>query len=104
MCIRDRVSGTFNGVAPGAHSVVARDANLCLSAAVPVSVGQPTAVVASPVATGASCFGGTGSITVTASGGTGAYEFQLDSGSFQVSGTFSLSLIHISGPTRQAEI
>ena len=83
-----QASGTFLNVAVGAHNVVARDINLCLSPAAPVTISAPAAVAANPVGTDASCFGGTGSITVTASGGTGAYQFSLDGGVFQVSGTF----------------
>src|SRR5258705_7122150 len=71
-------SGSFDGVKGGAHSVVARDGNLCPSAAAPVTIGAPALVVASPVGTDALCFGGTGSIAVTAVGGNGTYQFSLD--------------------------
>ena len=83
-----QASGNFPNVTVGAHNVVARDINLCLSPAAPVTISAPAAVAANPVGTDALCFGGTGSITVTASGGTGTYQFSLDGGAFQASGTF----------------
>src|SRR5438552_15127668 len=39
--------------------------------------------------TNPNCFGGTGSINATASGGTGAKTFSLDGVTFQASGTFN---------------
>src|SRR5258705_13954779 len=49
-----------------ARCVVARDGNLCPSAAAPVTIGAPALVVASPVGTDALCFGGAGQIPRTA--------------------------------------
>src|SRR5207244_5147875 len=77
------VSGSFANVAVGPHNVVARDGNNCLSPAAPVSIGAPAAVAANPLGTDASCFGGTGSITATATGGNGSYQFSLDGAAFQ---------------------
>src|SRR5207244_4444963 len=45
--------------------------------------------IANPLGTDASCFGGTGSITATATGGNGSYQFSLDGAAFQVSGSFA---------------
>src|SRR5258707_12071621 len=80
--------GTSLFRAVGLHNVVARDGNLCLSASAPVTIGAPALVVASPVPTDALCFGATGSINVTATGGNSTYQFSLDPAALQASRSF----------------
>ena len=84
---------TLAGLTNGSYTIEVRDANLCLLAYTnnPVAVTQPaTAVTISAVSetdvTG--CYGGNnGSITVTASGGTGALTFSDDGGATWNAGT-----------------
>jgi hypothetical protein len=84
-------SNIFSGLAPGNYNAKVRDANLCTSTTMPVTVGSyPPAIAASASSiTNVSCNGGTnGSITVTASGGTGALMYSRG-GAFQASNIFS---------------
>ncbi len=63
------------------YSITVKDANGCTSTTSAVTVTQPTAVaVASSVTTPIAVFGGTGSITVTATGGTGTKTYVITSG------------------------
>ena len=73
---------TFNTLTAAGYNIVVRDANNCTSAATLVTITQPTATLSFTTSqTNVSCFGGSnGSITVTASGGTGPYEFSSNNG------------------------
>jgi protocatechuate 3,4-dioxygenase beta subunit len=83
-------NGNFNGLAAGSYTVTVRDNNDCTVACATITLGQPDELTASCSATDAICVGvNTGTITVTASGGTGALSYQLDNGSFQSGNTFS---------------
>ncbi len=72
------------------YTVTVRDASLC-TADVPVTITEPASALAgSIVEQYNSCFGETtGMVTVEGSGGTSPYEYSLDGGSYQPSGTFS---------------
>src|SRR5438876_12383932 len=70
------------------QSVTVQDANSC-AATKDVGMGQPGQLTASASGTDALCFGGTGTITASAVGGSGAYQFKLDGGAFQAGGNFS---------------
>jgi SprB repeat len=77
-----QAGNTFNVNAAGSPYVVTvRDANNCTVALPQVSVSQPSAVVpTAAVTTPIAVFGGTGTITVSATGGTGAKTFVVTSG------------------------
>ena len=83
-------SGTFTGLTAGSYTVTVKDANNC-TAPKTIIITQPSALIASIGSqTNVLCFGNsTGAVTVTTSGGTAPYQFQLGSGSFQSSGTFT---------------
>ncbi|MBL7811159.1 MAG: T9SS type A sorting domain-containing protein [Bacteroidetes bacterium] len=84
-------SGSFTGLAAGAYVVTAKDANGCL-AMTNVNVNNSSSPVLTVASfTNVSCFGGNdGSISLTASGGTGAHQFSINGGtSFQSSGAFA---------------
>src|SRR5438093_968120 len=84
------VSGTFNNLAAGSYTVTVKDANGCTTTQ-PVTIAQPaSALTASALATNPSCSSGTGSITVTASGGTGTLSYSKDGTNFQSSNVFSV--------------
>jgi gliding motility-associated-like protein len=83
-------SGTFSSLAAGTYTVTAKDVNGC-TLSVPVTITQPsvlTGAIASQ--TNVNCFGGTtGSVTVSAGGGTTAYTYSIDGGAFGSSATFT---------------
>lgn len=87
-----QTSGTFNNLAPGNYTVAAKSAAGCLGIGqITVGTNNPcagvTVVVATTVVqptTGQS----NGSITASATGGTG-FTYSLNGGTFQTSGTFS---------------
>jgi uncharacterized protein (DUF2141 family) len=80
---------TFNGLAAGTYALYVKDALGCVNS-VSFTVTQPSAVViASATSTNASCGSDNGSILVTATGGTGALQYQLNSSAFQSTGAFS---------------
>ncbi len=83
--------GIFSGLSAGNHTVTVRDANLC-TFNVPVTITQPASAVSAGISnqTNVACFGeATGSVTVAGSGGTPPYEYSLDGGAYQSSGTFN---------------
>ena len=80
---------TFSAVTPSNYQIKVKDANDCESAATSVSINQPPPLsITSTDNTIVTCFDGNdGSITVTASGGTGALQFSKDNGVNYTSGT-----------------
>jgi len=75
-----QVSGSFTGLTAATYSIVVEDANGCQGSGT-VTVTQPTAVSFTTTSTDPNCNGGTdGTITVTASGGTGTYQYSSDGG------------------------
>lgn len=86
-----QVSGTFTDLVAGNYTVTVQDAALC-ETVVPVPITDPSVPLSgNPVSqTDILCFGeSTGSLTVTGIGGIGSYEYSLNGGEFQTSGTFS---------------
>jgi large repetitive protein len=85
-----QASGTFGTLAAGTYTITIRDANLC-TFIFTVTITQPASPLTGTIAsqTNVLCFGGTtGSVTVTGSGGTSPYEYNIDGGSFQPTGDF----------------
>ncbi|CAG5083344.1 T9SS type B sorting domain-containing protein [Parvicella tangerina] len=83
-------SNPVTGLAGGTYSTVVRDAGLNQSTPVSITLTDPAAINMSSSATNPNCSSGTGSITVTASGGTGTLQYSIDGGStFQAGGSFT---------------
>ncbi|UPT66744.1 MAG: SprB repeat-containing protein [Sphingobacteriales bacterium JAD_PAG50586_3] len=85
-----QASATFNGLGAGTYSLGVRDANGCTDV-VSVTITQPAAALnATANVVNASCAGSTnGSVTISTTGGTAPYQYQLGSGSFQSGNSFA---------------
>ncbi len=105
----NQATGTFNNLYSGNHTVFVRDGAGCLDS-LAVSVPQlfPDLVIANTSVTPGSCLGGSnGSITITAAGGNGSYQYALNNGAFQSgnvfnvpSGTYSVTIKDGNGCTK----
>jgi gliding motility-associated-like protein len=74
-----QVSNIFTGLAAGSYTVTIREAGLCISAPIPVTVAPGAALLANAVAATTSCTGAAdGTITVTPTNGSSPYTFILD--------------------------
>ena len=86
-------SGLFTGLTAGNYGVAVKDAIGCITnyASNPVQITQPTQITIGVSAVNNACYGGSsGSITITASGGTGTLQYSIDNGStWQASNLFS---------------
>ncbi|HOR59820.1 MAG TPA: gliding motility-associated C-terminal domain-containing protein [Bacteroidales bacterium] len=90
-------TGTGNFTRPaGTYSFTVTDAKGCTAATI-ISISQPTQLVASSTYTPILCYGGSSTVTVSASGGTGAYT---GTGTYTVSaGTHSYTVTDANGCT-----
>jgi parallel beta-helix repeat protein len=86
-------TGTFTETA-GTYTYTVTDANGC-SATASATVSQPTQLTASAIATDAACNGGTGSVVVSANGGTSPYT---GTGTFsETAGTYTYTVTDDNG-------
>jgi gliding motility-associated-like protein len=84
-----QASNTFTGLCAGSYTVVIKDASGCTKT-LTATVTQPTALTVTPATVVSStCGGSNGSITATGAGGTLPYQFSLNGGALQSSGTFA---------------
>ncbi len=82
-------SNVFEGLGAGSYNVIVRDAAGCNSS-VPFVLTQPSAININAGVLNVSCYNASnGSISVSASGGTGHYQYGLNSTTFQNSNVFS---------------
>jgi large repetitive protein len=84
-------SNTFTGVATGPHNITVKDNFGCISAAISAPVTAGPVLTGTATSTPTACAGvNNGTITASpGSGFTGPFEYSLDGGSFQSSGTFT---------------
>ncbi len=77
-----QTSGLFTGLTPDAYAVMMRDANEVTNVANlgTVTISEPAVLTALVDKTDITCHQTTGSVTVTASGGSGIYEYRLEPG------------------------
>ena len=87
-----QASNTFTGLTAGTYSLAVQDAKNCTTTLPNVILSQPAVLsVAVSSQTDINICAGipSGTLNVTATGGTAAYQFSLNGGAFQTSGTFS---------------
>ncbi len=86
-----QAANVFNGLTAGSYQVVVKDANNCTTAAQGVSLTQPQTLSFSTSKTDPTCNGASnGSLSVNASGGTGALLYSINNGAgFQPSPSFN---------------
>lgn len=85
-----QASATFTNLAAGTYTITVRDSKNCVNTT-PVTITQPATAVTGIVSSqsNVACLGtATGSVTVSGNGGTPPYQYSLNGGPFQVSGTF----------------
>ena len=85
-----QASGTFGTLTAGIYTVTVKDNNSCTKD-VSVIITQPAPPLTGTIVsqTDVICFGtSTGSVTVAGSNGMPPYDYSLDGGPFQISGTF----------------
>jgi len=79
----------FTGLTPGNHTTVVKDSKGCTASKI-VNITEPNIITPTNSKTDVSCFGGSnGTITVSATGGTGAYTYSMDGTTYQASNVFS---------------
>jgi PKD repeat protein len=81
-----QTTATATGLCAGNYTVTITDQNGCTASA-NATVSNPSAISASGAVNNSSCTASTGSITFTASGGTGSLQYSIDGGSTFQSGT-----------------
>jgi gliding motility-associated-like protein len=81
---------SFVGLCANSFTITVKDANGCTATA-PATITQPSALVLDTVSTRPpTCYASSdGQIILTASGGTGSYQYAVDAGSYQASATFN---------------
>lgn len=89
-----QASGTFNNLAAGVYTIIAKNGNGCTGSAdftlTAPNVCTGVTITVNNTATGTTpCEANTGTITATASGGTTPYTYSLNNGTFQSSNMFS---------------
>ncbi len=83
-------SNSFTGLSAGSYDVVVEDGSGCSTIGSTLTINEPNTVIYAASVTDASCGSSDGSITITASGGTGALQYSVDGGTtFQLGGMFS---------------
>ncbi|MBL0198996.1 MAG: T9SS type A sorting domain-containing protein [Chitinophagaceae bacterium] len=84
-----QLSNIFNGLLPGAYIITVRDINGCLNTRAVTVANLPGPQTLTAVVTNAACGSNNGSITATASGGTGALQYSIDGITYQLSNIFN---------------
>jgi len=91
-----QASNVFSGLGVNTYTILVRDAKLCVSAPITVSIGQPTPLTATAVVTPFGCDTANAPldaiVTITPAGGTPGYSYSFDNGAtYQASSSFSVN-------------
>ena len=96
-----QTSNIFNGVVAGNYTINVKDVNGCIKSS-SINILQPQPFAANVTAGLISCFGGSASVTVTATGGTAPYS---GTGSFSVfAGTYTYTVTDANNLTSSSTI
>jgi hypothetical protein len=83
-------SKTYSSLAGGSYTIYVKDSSGCENTYVNTITVPTQVTVATSSVTYTTCYNGTnGSVTLTASGGNGSYEFRINSGTWVTGATFS---------------
>ena len=83
-------TGTFSGLNAGNYQVTVKDNNGCTRLSEILSLSQPSQIIPQATPVDVKCFSGIdGSVTLSATGGTGTFTYSKDGSNYQSSGTFS---------------
>lgn len=83
-----QASNVFTGLAPGTYTVMVKDASGC-TRTVNVTVGTTGGPIVTASSTASNCSVNDGTITATASGTIGTYQYSINGIIYQFSGTFT---------------
>ncbi|QEC56098.1 T9SS type B sorting domain-containing protein [Flavisolibacter ginsenosidimutans] len=85
-----QTANTFTGLSAGTYQIVVKDAGGCKSNPSSVVIASFTSTLqASAATTNITCTQASGSVSVTAGGGTSPYQYSLDGGTYQSGNSFS---------------
>lgn len=85
-----QLSPTFSSLAPSSYAISAKDVNGCLASTSSISITTPTALsITSIIKSNPLCYGApSGSLNISANGGTTPYSFSVDGINFGSTGVF----------------
>lgn len=84
-----QTSGNFTGLSSGSYTIVVKDGNNCTSNGSILTLTAPTGISFSTSTTDATCGNSDGTITISATGGTGTLQYSLNGGTLQASNGFT---------------
>jgi hypothetical protein len=77
-------------VPSGSYVITIKDSNGCSNKSDTIFLAEPLPISGTVVATPITCHGDSSTLTITAIGGVGAYEYSLNSGSYQTSNSINV--------------
>jgi len=82
-------TNSFSVVA-GSYIIAVKDFNGCIGSTSNILITQPSAITATASSTPILCTGGNSTLTITASGGVGAFEYSLNNAPYQTLNSFNV--------------
>jgi hypothetical protein len=82
-------ANTFYNVSPGTYTISVKDSGGCTAAAVATTIQPVVPLSVTALSSSILCNGGTGSLTISATGGQAPYEYSINNGVYSSSNTFT---------------